>query len=487
MQVGQSWKIALSALKKNKLQTALTMVGMTIGVATVLTMISVGTGAQAAIHDQVLAAGMNLLVIHAGNFETKEDMGDGADGGVVPAAYDPVVDRPALVRVQSDGVAEDPNEDFKHKRGYQRPGDLMPGRGAAHTLTLADAEMLRRIRGVQYVSSGVRDSTMVANGETKHFAALHGDDVMEERIRRAWRFPFGRFFTKAEEEKGENVVVLGAYASEQLFGLDDPVGKRVTIKGESFKVVGVISSGSWMMVPAEGDDQFDAVYVPVTTLQRMLQRPYLSTISVTTASSGDVTRVLKLVQQTLRRRHGIGEEMADDFIVVSEARKALSLGVKPNMVSVVTGNVNGLERVTLDQLGKTLDEASSTMTALLTSIAAVSLVVGGIGVMNIMLLSVTQRTREIGIRRAVGAKAEDVLAQFLLEAMTLSLVGGMIGIALGCAASVYLTRAVQWSTKISGAAILLSFGISAAIGIFFGYYPALQASQLTPIDALGAE
>ncbi len=179
MQVGQSWKIALSALKKNKLQTALTMIGMTIGVATVLTMISVGTGAEAAIHDQVLAAGMNLLVIHSGNFETNDELEDTGGAGDGPVAYDPLLDRPALVRVQSDGVAVDPNEDFKHKRGYQRPGDLMPGRGAAHTLTREDAEVLRRIRGVQYVSSGVRDSTMVANGETKHFAALPGDDVRE--------------------------------------------------------------------------------------------------------------------------------------------------------------------------------------------------------------------------------------------------------------------------------------------------------------------
>jgi putative ABC transport system permease protein len=500
MRLGQSVSIAFTALKKNTLQTALTMVGMTIGVATVLTMISLGTGAQAAIHDQVLAAGMNLLVVRSGNFETKVDLQAAEDAGAVPAAYYPELERPRLLReswerghrahllrVQADGVAADPNEDAKHKRGYQRPGDLKAGKGAAETLTLEDADTLSKLKGVQYVSSGIHQTALVANGDTRHFTSVHGDDSVQPRIRRAWTFPFGRFFSKSEEKNAENVVVLGAYASEQLFGLDNPVGKSVTFKGETFKIVGVIGSGSWMMMPAEGDDQFDAVYIPVTTLERMLKRTYINTISVTTASTGDVSRVLKMIQETLRKRHGIDEQTPDDFVVSSEAKKALSTGLKPDIASVVTGNVKGLEEVTLDQLSKTLDRASETMTALLTSIAAVSLLVGGIGVMNIMLLSVTQRTREIGIRRAVGAQAQDVLAQFLMEATTLSVVGGLIGIAVGCLVSVYLAREVQWSTKISGSAILLSFGISAAIGIFFGYYPALQASQLEPIVALGAE
>jgi putative ABC transport system permease protein len=153
----------------------------------------------------------------------------------------------------------------------------------------------------------------------------------------------------------------------------------------------------------------------------------------------------------------------------------------------VVGNVAGFEKVTLDQLGKTLDRASATMTALLTSIAAVSLIVGGIGIMNIMLLSVSQRNREIGIRRAIGARANDVLMQFLLEAVMLSLVGGLLGIVIGCIASGSLSQVVQWSTHISTPAILVSFLVSAAVGIFFGYYPARQASQVLPIDSLRYE
>ncbi len=483
----RSWQMASRALRKNVLQTCLTILGLTIGVATVLTMISLGTGAENAIHEQVLAAGMNLIVVRSGNFETKVDLQDADDAGPIPAAYEPAIMAPRLLRVQSDGINEDPNQDFKHKRGYKRPGDLVAGRGAAQTLTLEDAAVIRRIRGVQYVSSGIHEKTMVGNGKNLYFTSLHGDDSAQERIRRVWTFPFGRFFTLEEEQRAENVVVLGAYASEQIFGLDNPVGKTVKIRDEVFKVIGVIGSGSWMMMPADGDDQFDAVYIPVTKLQAMVHHSYLNTITVTTASSGDVSRVLNLIQQTLRRRHHIDEFTPDDFVASSEAKKALSTGLKPDVAAVVTGNVRELEEVTLDELSKTLETASRTMTALLTSIAAVSLVVGGIGVMNVMLLSVTQRTREIGTRRTVGAKAGDILMQFLLEAVTLSLSGGLLGVALGIGVSIYLTQQVQWSTRISGSSILLSFGISAAIGVFFGFYPALQASRLQPIVALQAE
>ncbi len=298
MNVIRSWQMAWRALKRNKLQTGLTILGMMIGVGTVLTMIALGTGAQAAIRDQVLAAGMNLIVVRAGNFETKVDLQESDDAGSMPAAYDPELERPKflrgawdasrrmhLLRIQSDGIGPDPNEDFKHKRGYQRPGDLVAGKGAAETLTLEDAAILNRIRGVQYVSSGIHRTALVANGETRYFTALHGDDAMQANIRRVWTFPFGRFFTKEEDAKAENVVVLGAYASEQLFGLINPVGKTVVIRGEPFRVVGVIGSGSWMMMPAEGDDQFDAVYIPVTKLQQMLHLSYLNTITVTTKST----------------------------------------------------------------------------------------------------------------------------------------------------------------------------------------------------------
>jgi putative ABC transport system permease protein len=243
-----------------------------------------------------------------------------------------------------------------------------------------------------------------------------------------------------------------------------------------------------MVQPAPGDDQFDAVYIPITTVQKLLNLSKLNDITITTESTGDVTRVSKEMTILLRNRHKIGPTQADDFQVVSQARKALQGGgMRPDVSAAVTGNVSGLEKVTLSQLGKTLDAASATMTALLTSIAAVSLLVGGIGIMNIMLLSVSQRTREIGIRRAIGARSGDVLTQFLLEATTLSIVGGLLGIAIGVFASSFISKMVQWSTNISLPAVAISFGISAAIGIFFGYYPARQASMVLPIQSLKHE
>jgi ABC-type antimicrobial peptide transport system permease subunit len=195
-----------------------------------------------------------------------------------------------------------------------------------------------------------------------------------------------------------------------------------------------------------------------------------------------------VITNLLRTRHRIGSEQPDDFTVASQATKALtSGGLRPDVATAVTGNVNGLEKLTLDQLGKTLDKSSRTMSALLGSIATVSLIVGGIGIMNIMLLSVTGRTREIGIRRAVGARAHEVLMQFILEAVTLSVSGGLLGIAMGVAAALAISKSVNWSASVSAPAVALSFFVSAAIGIFFGYYPAREASRVAPLTSLRSE
>jgi putative ABC transport system permease protein len=498
MKLKHSWSLALKALTKNKLQTALTMVGMTIGVATVLTMIALGSGAQSAIQDQVRSAGMNLIVVTAGNYQMKQDKLP--DEGIEPAAYIPSAKLPTrtipAVYYQNRGVhllrafhpEDDPMAIHDHPTSRQRLGDAEAGLGAAATLTIGDANEIRKIKGVQYVSEGIHENAHVSFGQTRWFTRMHGDDVSQPLIRRAWTFPFGRYFDQGEERKAENVVVVGQVVSGKLFGSSNPVGKTITIWNQPFKVVGVIGSSSWMVQPAPGDDQFDAIYMPVTTVQKLLNLTKLNDITITTGSTGDVTRVSKEVTLLLRSRHGIGPTVADDFSVTSQARKALQGGgMRPDVSAAVTGNVSGLEKVTLSQLGKTLDRASETMTALLTSIAGVSLLVGGIGIMNIMLLSVSQRTREIGIRRAVGAKAGDVLTQFLFEAVTLSLIGGLLGIAIGCIAASAISKLVQWSTNISVAAILISFTVSAAIGIFFGYFPARQASMVLPINSLKHE
>jgi putative ABC transport system permease protein len=252
-------------------------------------------------------------------------------------------------------------------------------------------------------------------------------------------------------------------------------------------VVGVIRSTSWTATPAPGDDQFDAVYTPYTTVHRLLNLSKLNTITVTVNNSGEVSRIARRITVLLRKRHHIGEAQPDDFTVRTQARDRLTKGLHPNVARAIGGNVFNLEQVTLEQLARTLERASWTMTVLLASIAAVSLLVGGIGIMNIMLLAVTERTKEIGLRLAVGARKRDVLLQFLAEAVTLSLVGGVVGIVVGVTVAGGLREFMRFATELSPGGILLAFGIAAAIGVFFGYYPARRASRLEPIDALRFE
>src|SRR5262249_52879603 len=275
----------------------------------------------------------------------------------------------------------------------------------------------------------------------------------------------GRFFSSGEQSRAQQVVVLGTVAADRLFGSENPVGRDVLIWKQPFRVVGVVTTTSWMVAPAPGDDQFDAVYIPFRTVHRLLNLAKLNDITITAASTGDVSRIMANVTKLLRTRHGISDEKPDDFTVTTQARQALGKGgMRPDVARAVVGNVSGLEKVTLEQLAKTLDRATRTMTALLAGIAAVSLIVGGIGIMNIMLLSVTERTREIGVRRAVGARARDIRSQFVLEAMTLSVSGGVVGVCLGLAAAAGLSRYLRWSTTISPAAVVVSVGVAAAVG-----------------------
>ena len=492
--------IALRALRRNRLQTSLTIIGMAIGVAAVLTMIAIGTGAETAIEDQIRAAGMNLIVVTAGNYKVKstEDFG----GGAVEPSAALRLDEPSAALSGSDldsrsdpfvllaafHPEDDPMEKHNHPTAKQRLGDSEAGLGSAATLTSMDAEAIRGLSGVQYVAEGLHQNIHVKAGEKRWFTRLHGTDTRLPLIRRAWTLGNGRFFSAREQSRAEQVVVLGAVAAERVFGGENPVGREVSLWNQPFQVVGVVSTTSWMVAPAPGDDQFDAVYIPFSTVHRLLNLSKLNDITITAASTGEVSRIMSDVTKLLRARHNIGEEKPDDFTVTTQARQALAKGgMRPDVARAVVGNVGGLEKVTLEQLGKTLDRATRTMTALLAGIAAVSLLVGGIGIMNVMLLSVTERTREIGIRRAVGARARDVRSQFILEAVTLSVAGGLIGIVVGLIAARGLSQYLRWSTTISPGAVLLSVGVAAAVGIFFGWYPAKQAARLDPINSLRYE
>jgi len=483
-------ELATKTLRRNPLRSALTLIGITIGVGAVVTMVAVGNGARASIEEQVIAAGMNVITVVAGNYRMKGESGGGGtedhngwfDADDVPFS---VADDIRLVAHPED----DPMEKHNHPTSRQRLGDSAAGLGAAATLTRDDAAAVRsEVRGVQYVSAGVHESARVIVGDRRWFTRLHGAETDLPRIRRSWTWKYGRFFSEGEFGRSEQVVVLGTVAHERLFGAGtDPRGKEVRIWNQPFQVVGVVASTNWATTAAAGDDQFDAVYVPLTTVHRLLNLTKLNSITITSRSAGETTHVSRSVITLLRQRHGIGEAEPDDFVVRTQASVALGKGVSGEVARAITGNAPGLEQLTLEQLSHTLERASRTMTLLLASVAGVSLLVGGIGIMNIMLLSVTERTREIGLRMAIGARSRDVLLQFLAEAVTLSLIGGIVGVVLAIAAASGVEHVLRWSADVSVGAVALAVIVAGAVGVFFGLYPARQAARLDPIDALRYE
>ena len=490
---------AVKALSRNRLQTGLTVLGIAVGVATVLAMMAVGSGAQRSIEQQVRAAGLNQLTIRAGNWRPKITDSDEAvahQGDARESLRHP------LQRLHPDVVPiafhpeDDPMEKHDHPTARQRLGDLEAGLGAAATMSFDDAEAIRRMPGVQYVAGGIHENVRVysdpssSSAEGKRwFTRMHGTDVMMPSIKRAWTFSSGRFFTERDQNRAEQVLVIGQVVSDRLFGASaNPVGQSVKVWNQPFEIVGVITSATWVVQPAPGDDQFDAVYMPYTTTQRLLNLSKLNDITVTAESSGDVSRLAREITTLLRKRHGIGDNDPDDFTIITQATKALTTGgLPPSVARAVAANVAELEKVTLEQLALTMERASRTMTWLLAAVAAVSLLVGGIGIMNITLLSVTERTREIGLRLAVGARRRDVMRQFLFEAVVLSALGGLVGIVVGVLASIGLSRTLQWATVVSPFSVVLAFGVAALVGVFFGWYPARRAAQLDPIVALRHE
>jgi putative ABC transport system permease protein len=380
-------------------------------------------------------------------------------------------------------------EKHDHPLAWQRLGDLEAGLGASTTLSFADAEAIRELPGVQYVAGGVHGNARVHFGEKRWFTRMHGTDLHLLDIKRTWTLRSGRFFTEEEQNDKAMVLVLGSVVAEKVFGETvDPVGRDLTLWNQSFRVIGVVTSASWVVRPAAGDDEFDAVYMPYTTTHQLLNLTKLNDITVTAASTGDVSSVSKRITELLRQRHGITNEKPDDFTISTQATRAITTGgLPPNVAAAIAGNVKELERVTLEQLAGTLERASGTMRWLLAAVAAVSLLVGGIGIMNITLLSVTERTKEIGLRMAVGARGKDVTRQFLTEAVAISLAGGAVGVVLGLAASYFISTTLRWATVVSPASVFIAFGVSAAVGVLFGWYPARRAAELDPIDALRHE
>jgi len=398
--------VAVKALRRNALRTALTALGMIIGVAAVIVMVAIGTGARQSIESQIRSAGSNVVMVNAGS------------GGF---------------------------------------GPVRQGSGAVTTLTEADAEAIRReVPRIRYVSPGL-STRIQAIAETTNWNTTVQGAGEELPAIRSWPIQFGSFFTADDVRRSAKVAVLGSTSRDQLFGVDaDPVGQTVRIKNQPFRVIGVLTSKGQA---AMGPDQDDTIIVPFTTMQKRLQGvQHLTGITLGAEDGADLQQVSTQIASLLRMRHRIEPGAEDDFAVRTQA-----------------------------EIATMLTSTTNTMTYLLASIAAVSLIVGGIGVMNIMLVSVTERTREIGLRLSIGARDLDVLMQFLVEAIVLSLAGGTAGVLLGLAASYGVTELLQWPTVVTSNSILLSFGVAAATGVFFGFYPARKAASLDPIEALRYE
>jgi putative ABC transport system permease protein len=401
-----TFAVAVKALQRNAMRTALTALGMIIGVAAVIVMVAIGTGARTSIENQIRNAGSNIVMVNAGS------------GGF---------------------------------------GPVRQGSGAVRTLTAADAEALRHdLQGIRFISPSFNTRTQVI-AETSNWNTTVQGASEELADIRSWPVQFGAFFTAHDVASAAKVAVLGAVTRDQLFGGGaDPVGTTVRINNQPFRIVGVLTAKGQA---AMGPDQDDTVLVPYTTVQRrLLGVQHVSSILISAQDGVPLETLSADIASTLRARHRLAEGEDDDFSVRTQSE----------MTSMLTSTTD-------------------TMTYLLAGIAAVSLIVGGIGIMNIMLVSVTERTREIGLRLSVGARDLDVLTQFLVESIVLSLAGGAIGIALGFACSYAVSQLMNWSTIVTANSVLLSFGVAAATGVFFGFYPARKAAALDPIDALRFE
>ena len=403
-----SLQIALRALMVNKMRSALTMLGIIIGVSAVIAMVAVGSGAKARIAEQIASMGSNLLIVLSGSSTS---------------------------------------------------GGIRMGSGTVPTLTTEDAKaILSEIPSVRYVAPTLSGVAQVVYGNQNWSTSIMG--TMPEMLDiREWAVASGRSFTQQDVDGTGKVCLLGMTVAENLFGGIDPIGQIVRMKNVPFTVIGVLSrkgQSTW------GQDQDDTVIVPLTTAQKRLfgmQFPgMVRQISVQAKGPEVMKEAEEQINALLRQMHRIQAKQENDFTVRN-----------------------------LTEIMATAEQSANVMSLLLGAIASISLIVGGIGIMNIMLVSVTERTREIGIRIAVGAKSKDILFQFLIESLVLSLIGGILGITIGIGGTYVLSSFTQWPTLLSIRAILLAFLFAGSVGVFFGFYPARKASLLDPIDALRYE
>ena len=398
-------KMAALSLIANKLRTLLTMLGIIIGVAAVIAMVSVGMGVKKNVVDSISRLGSNMLMVMPGSSNR---------GGVRGAA------------------------------------------GSVITLTYDDAKAIKdKIKDVSYVSPIVQGSYQVVYGHENWNTSVSG--VIPEYVEiQSLTLQSGLFFSEHDVEVRSRVAVIGTTVATNLFGEVNPVGKKIRIGNAPYTVIGLIASKGQSSV---GQDQDDVVLIPLTTAQeRLIGITYVRMINVQVADSDKMDAVQSQIETLLRQRHRINKDAEDDF------------------------NVRNLT-----SLMETMSETTTMITLLLGSVAGISLIVGGIGIMNIMMVSVTERTREIGIRKAIGATYSDIMLQFLIESTMISVIGGIIGIFLGIGLAKAISQFGNFTTVISALSIVVSFGFSLFVGIVFGMLPARKAARLDPIDALRYE
>jgi putative ABC transport system permease protein len=340
--------------------------------------------------------------------------------------------------------------------GTMTAGGARSGMGSITTMTVEDAEAIRgECPTVQAVAPTVRTSAQVVYGTNNWSTQIQGT-TSDYTFIRQWPVTSGVFITDSDVRGAAKVCVIGSNVAQQLFGDADPIGSTIRLKDIPFRVVGVLASKGGQ---GFGGNQDDIVVVPITTAQRKLMGiSHINSISVSAVSESQVDLAVEQITDLMRQRHRIRMGADADFFIFTQK-----------------------------EIANSAEETSKVMTLLLASIAAVSLLVGGIGIMNIMLVSVTERTREIGIRRAIGARRRDIMMQFLAESAFLSLAGGALGVALGMGSATVVTHVARWPTMIQPASVALAFGFATAIGLFFGYYPALRAAALDPVEALRYE
>jgi len=398
-------RVALRALARNKMRTALTMLGIIIGVGAVICTVAIGEGASNQVQEQLRNLGDNLVFISAGN---------------------------------------------------QSRGGVRMGAEATKTLTLADARAIeQQCPMVSRVSPGVWARGQVVYGNQNWNTSIRGVTPEFMEIRR-WPLVSGGVFSQRDVDSAANVCLIGQTVIENLFGDEDPLGKTIRITNIPFRIVGVLASKGQSPF---GRDEDDMILMPFTTVQKKIAGiDWVNFIMCPAVSPEAIHAAQQDIAGLLRQRHKLRDDEEDDFIIRS-----------PTDLATVQA------------------QAGRIMTLLLASIASVSLLVGGIGIMNIMLVSVTERTREIGVRMAVGATEQDVQRQFLSEALVLSLLGGAVGVVAGVGGSMAVSSMLQWPTSVPPQAIAIAVFFSAGVGVFFGYYPARKAARLDPIEALRYE